>query len=440
MRKLGKGQSVMFCAPKEVEHKILQCASKSDDSIIEVADVLRWSIQETCTHTKKCVPLWATQGIRHQRRQLAWSDSLQIEDSVATDAAKRLLEPEAQSLEERYGSKQRGLEEQLLLHEDNDEPFGERKEQVKAIRGKCREFGIKSFNSARLQEEQERELSPENEKEQQVERPPPAKALEHNVHSDVKQFIQTGILDRSSAAFQPAFGVLEQTSVGKHFEKDAWPTHLLVTRDFARTIEASRDHHLDEFLRPVHWIVTCRHVGTAMGLTDAVILSPYETNELLPSIRSHKAVTLHVYSPRVNLSVHPLEGLSFCAIPPVPRTWSLQPFVMELNLFAGQLYLSNHDAYLALCQFLGLSSRTPEGSVRVQDDGFVEPADRAVQDVTMARECRFRRSPIEFLRSLMALRRKGQDFKKSHVGAVLHGELLDEGVWRKARGAIETGG
>ena len=424
MRKLGKGQSVMFCAPKEVERKILQCTGKSDDSNIEVADVLRWSIQETCTSTKKCVPLWAIQGIRHQRRQLAWSDSLQIEESRATDAAKRLLEPEAQSLEERYGCGGQGLEEQLLLREGDDESFGERKEYIKAIRDKCHDFGIRSFNSAKLQEEQERELSPENEKERQVERPPPAKALEHYVHADLRRFVQAGILDRTSAAFQPAFGVFEQTSAGKHFEKAAWPAHLLVTRDFARTVEVSRDHHLDEFLRPVHWIVTCSHIGTANGLTDAVILSPYEANELLPLIRSQKAVTLHIYSPRVNLSVRPLEELSFCAIPPVPQTWSVQPFVMELNLFAGQLYLSSYDEYLALCQFLGLASCKPQRGVRVKDDGFVEPADRAVQDVAMARECRFRQSPVDFLRALMALRRKGLDFRKSHMGAVLHGELL----------------
>ena len=428
MRKLGKGQSVMFCAPKEVERKILRCTGKSDDSIIEVADVLRWSIRETCISTKKCVPLWAIQGVRHQRRQLAWPVSLSTEVSAtAIDAAKGLLEPEAKSLEERYGFTRQGLEEQILLNDREDESFGERKEQVIAVRDKCHEFGIGSFSSAKLQEEQERELSPEAEKERQVERPLPAKALEHTVHPDVKRFVHEGILDRNSTAFQPAFGILETTSAGNHFEKNAWSKHLVVTRDFARTIEASGEQHLDEYLRPVHWIATSRHHGTARGLTDAVILSPYEANELLPSIRSQKAVTLHIYSPRVNLSVRSLEDLSFCAVPPVFRTWFVQPFVMELNLFAGQLYLSSHDEYLAVCQFLGLSSRPPKDGVQVQGDGFVRPADRAIQDAVMARECLFQRSPVEFLRILMALRRKGQDFKRSHMGGLLHGELLAEG-------------
>ena len=48
MRKLGKGQSVMICGPMEVERKILRCSGKSRCDTIEVADVLQWSISETC--------------------------------------------------------------------------------------------------------------------------------------------------------------------------------------------------------------------------------------------------------------------------------------------------------------------------------------------------------------------------------------------------------
>ena len=427
MRKLGKGQSVMFCAPKEVERKIRECVGKGVNGVIEVADVLRWSIQETCISTRRCVPLWAIQGVRHQRRQLAWPTSLgTVDSSTAVNAAKQLLEPEAKSLEERYGFARTGIEEQIVLHDHNDELHLNRKDQLDAIRNKCDEFGISSFSSAKLQEEQERELSPENEKERQVERPPQAKALVHKVHHDVRAFVKNGILDRTSAAFQPAFQVLERTSARKHLEKEAWPSHLLVTHDFARTIETSKQHHLDDYLRPVHWIATCRHIGTARGIADAVILSPFEANELLPSIRLKKAVTLHVYSPRANRSVRSLEGLSFCAVPPVPKSWPVQPFVIELNLFAGQLYLSSHDEYLSLCQFLGLSSRRPRNGVHPEADGFIKHGERGIQDPIMARECRFRQSPVEFLRISMALRRKGQEFKKSHMGGLLHGELLAE--------------
>lgn len=40
MRKLGKGQSVMFYGPMEVERKIIHCSGKTRGDTIEVADVL----------------------------------------------------------------------------------------------------------------------------------------------------------------------------------------------------------------------------------------------------------------------------------------------------------------------------------------------------------------------------------------------------------------
>jgi hypothetical protein len=90
MRKLGKGQSVVFCGSIEVQRKILKCNRKTEGPI-EVADVLKWSISETCTHMRKSIPLWATQGIRHQNRRAA-SSGLPMSKKMV----KLLLEPEAQ--------------------------------------------------------------------------------------------------------------------------------------------------------------------------------------------------------------------------------------------------------------------------------------------------------------------------------------------------------
>ena len=427
MRKLGKGQSVMFCAPKEIERQILHCTGKSDNRMIGVADVLKWSIQETCISTKKSVPLWAVQGLRHQHREVAWPASLNLQDSTTmTNAAKRLLEPEAKSLDERYGLTHQGSEEAVLLHGRNDISLQGREDHVQAIRDKCRSFGMGSFNSAKLHEEQERELSPENEKERELERPQSAKPLAHKVYPDVKCFIITGKLSLGSRAFQPAFSVMECTSAGRYFEKDAWSARLLVTRDFALTVEAAAGQNLDAYLRPVHWIAIPKLQSAITMPPYAVILSPFEANELIPLVRLHKAVTLHVYSPRVNTSVRSIEDLTFCAVPPFTWTEALQPIVMELNLFAGQLYLSSYTEYLLLCQYLGLCSSNPKDGVQVHSDGFIERDSRSLQGGVMATLCRFERGPVEFLRRLMALRRKGQDFKRSHMGALLHGELLKE--------------
>ncbi|PGH26548.1 hypothetical protein AJ80_01862, partial [Polytolypa hystricis UAMH7299] len=101
--------------------------------------------------------------------------------------------------------------------------------------------------------------------------------------------------------------------------------------------------------------------------------------------------------------------------------------IRQLNLFAGQLYLRDMDEYITLRQFLGLAYKPPNNNnVRVSSDGFVTPADRKYYGPVMAANCPFLKSPVPFLKLLLELRRKGQSFRRSHLGAILNGELLTE--------------
>ena len=417
----------MFCGPIEVERKILHCSGKTRYEDIMVTDILQWSILETCIHTKKCIPLWATQGMRYQRHHIAWAESSTGggKDS-ALEMAKSFLEIEAQSLHDRYGFRERRSEEQVLLHNGQEKSLSKRKTELDAMRAKCQELELASFNNATLREEQERELSPENEQERQVERPSALTPYNHRVHRDVRSFVRHGILDRDSDAFQPAFELFGNTSAMECLETEAWLGHLLVTADFARTVHASANQQLDSFLRPVQWVVS----GKIRNSLDYVVVSPFEAHELLPSIRQYKAVTLHVYSPRVNVSVRTLEDLSFCAIPALPRCRPNSHFTMLLNLFAGQLYLKSYKEYLSVCRFLGLAFRPPYEQTQVACDGFISPTSRPGFDAVMERECPFTTSPVGFLRILMALRRKEQSFQKSHLGRILQGELLTQEEFR----------
>ena len=420
MRKLGKGQSIVFCASMEVHHKILESRSKSQGAI-EVADVLKWCIASTCNHTRKCIPLWATQGVRYQRRHVACSQSWgTTEGDFRRHLAASMLEEEAQSLQQRYGAEGIQREEQILSENVVERQLPMREKQLADIRAKCREFGVASFSTAALQEEQERELSPENEREQQVELPPAATPCNHSIHQDVRQLITHGVLERSSSAFRPAFQTLCNTTAFVCCETTAWPDDLLVTADFAQTVQASANEMLDSFLRPVHWVISCKK-GDRI---ESVILSPYETQKLLPSVRQYKHVILHVYSPRLSVSVRTLEDLSFCAVPAVPESWSAPAIVKQLNLFAGQLYIRTYEEYESLCGFLGLCSQPPDDHMEVACDGFITPPNRSRSGVIMAPTCPFMISPVAFLRTFMALRRKGQSFTASHFGRILNGELI----------------
>lgn len=238
MRKLGQGQSVVFCGPADVKRKILESGGKPYGDV-EVADVLRWCVSETHTYTRNSIPLWAAQGMRYQSHYATCSRiSGSPGKKFPVHVAEALVEVEAQSLEERYGFVRAEAQRPVQLQERVEESHTTRKEQLDAILVKCREFELTSFSNASFQEEQERELSPENEREQQVELPPASEPHTHTIDEYLWRFIRGGIPDRSAYAFQPAFETLSNTSAIQGFETEAWPKDLLVTTDFARTVRS----------------------------------------------------------------------------------------------------------------------------------------------------------------------------------------------------------
>lgn len=91
-----------------------------------------------------------------------------------------------------------------------------REKQLDEIRVESREFEVASFITATLRKEQERELSLQNEREQQVELPPASSPLRHCAHLDMRRLIMHGALKRSPDAFQPAFETLRRTTASSH--------------------------------------------------------------------------------------------------------------------------------------------------------------------------------------------------------------------------------
>ena len=60
MRKLGHGQSVVFCAPPEVDRRIRE--GESIDSV-KVIDVLSWVMSNTCIDIEHHIPHWVQRVI-----------------------------------------------------------------------------------------------------------------------------------------------------------------------------------------------------------------------------------------------------------------------------------------------------------------------------------------------------------------------------------------
>jgi hypothetical protein len=128
---------------------------------------------------------------------------------------------------------------------------------LKRIYKCCQLFDNLQLNISSLQEEQERELSPEIEQVRQVQRAQHGKPHPHNLHPDVERFALQGIFAPGSSAYMRAFESLKDSSA-----KNAFPlsqltgrkTALFATSDFVKTVKqigGNNPQQSDLFFRPV---------------------------------------------------------------------------------------------------------------------------------------------------------------------------------------------
>jgi hypothetical protein len=79
--------------PEEISTKIRERTGKSPDAVLEVSDVLCWSIGETWDDLKRSMPLWAVQGHRYETHKHLLHGS-----NTTLEQVKTFLEDEAQSI------------------------------------------------------------------------------------------------------------------------------------------------------------------------------------------------------------------------------------------------------------------------------------------------------------------------------------------------------
>ncbi|EXK77013.1 hypothetical protein FOQG_18262 [Fusarium oxysporum f. sp. raphani 54005] len=419
MRKLGKGQSVEFYVPWEIEQKIIRLKpqEKAARREIAISDVLSWVITETCLDLRKAIPLWVNQGVRFSRQQLFWS---QKKRDAVSRWAEQFLEDEAQTLDQRYRPRAGRITLDSLLDKAGAL-------MTKELRARCDEFGLTELHTASLQEEQERELSPETEQERQVEKPPAAEPETHFFSQSMKDWILKGssLIDITlfQAEHKPAFQTLNNTSAAQYFNVQAFPRTVRATLDFAKTVKGTfgTRNYSDCFQRPVQWILTNKCQAESVCL---VIISPFEAQELLPLIERSQHVTLHLYAPRVNLAFQSLDHLQLYRLSGKPTLDATPRSVVAfLNLFSGQLYLSSFQDYTDVCDLLGLAWGAADESVILGPDGFIPPGVRG----SVVNKSVFSQSPVQFLRLLMEkIRQDCGSIEKTDIGKIFEGMRLLE--------------
>jgi hypothetical protein len=415
MRKLGSTHSIFFLASTEILGYIT-LATGIGSASIRSEHVVDWSIQETLAQLRGYASLWANQGFNFDDRNTSWEGYKKGRMS-AEEFTKILREKESHTLEDLYGVRH------VDLDSGGSDQFGLKEE----IRGRYEEFGLGHSRSARMQEEQEREVAQEKEEKRQIVRPPVGVPRAHTMHHDVRWLVLTGLIPPKSPGILPAYHCLLHTTL-EHFTamsgRDAFPS-IWITNDFMKTIVEMHDSTTqDDFLRPAEWILS------SSRQPHLVLLSAFEANALMDDIRQSEFVTLHTYGARISRTTRSFEDLrSFM----VPHRDDLPPFpsqvISELNLFAGQLYFESMDAYEETCRILGLYLKeVPQGldqyASAIGVTGYVQGTE--ARKALGLRGVQFSDDPVECLRHFITLRCKRRGFLSTHLGQVLHGRKLYE--------------
>ncbi|KZV68204.1 hypothetical protein PENSPDRAFT_754324 [Peniophora sp. CONT] len=417
MRKLGYGQSVLILAPGEIDRRIRRVAQLDTNAVVEVRHALQWTMLETCADIAQHIPHWAEQGVDHERRRQGLA--MYTEGSNVGVIRDSWLQPEARTLDQMYGVT-------VSAHETHE--LWDNVQTHDTLMAHLATMNVKSTGSARLSEEQEREVVLEVERERQVERPPKQEPAVHRLHRDVLAFARSGQLPSSSSQFISLFTPVQRAG-------DAWDPRLLATRDFAVALANSSSlSTLHDYLRPVAWVLSSGDQDRPDGMR-LVVISPFEANELLPILRtSTSGVHLHIYTPRLVKSMPSLSDLRFHIIPVLPAsTWSVpQSLQLQLALWSGELWIKDYASYKLLCVLLGLyMGYTADEIHRLRDgghiasDGSVRHSGRAL----VAVPSRFSDSPVERLRELFGLRRKGVAYLSTHMGQILTARELEESAF-----------
>ncbi|KAL2825471.1 hypothetical protein BDW59DRAFT_161697 [Aspergillus cavernicola] len=407
MRELGNGQSVAFFMPPEVKHNL----NKSDITLTSF-DVIQWVLEQTCDYLEKLQPLWAWQGMQHFRFMQAW-------EALITDTPKALVakvqEPEAKTLFQLYAPW-----EKSPYSLDTIQELAWSNPKVKEL---LQTWKASNNGTTLLYEEQEREISQETQKEQQVCRPPSVEPLKHKVHSEIKHFVRHGrFASDKQEAIRPVFECLSRTSAGRFNIPATIGGPLYVSLDFFETIQQSPNILDDEFLKPVHWVLSSTR-NQAL-----IILSQHEVNELLPIIRISEKTTLHLYAPRTTKDMRSFSKLNFLAIGKDREGLPFSPdSLLALEIFSGSLYFDTFTDYERARHFFGLVTDKTKDIIpqdSITSEGFVN--EEARNRVGWPVPCPFTKSPLPFLKTWYSIRTKGHGFSQSHIGSVIEGRSLTE--------------
>lgn len=433
LRQLRTTQSVVFFAPPEVHQSICDINKKSTDATIDSGDVVYWLLEQTCRGIEQLQPLYISQGTDFCRRaeaEMSNPDHLTDPDQRRT-YIKTLKQQEHHSLEQLYAPK--NISKSMSSPKSDTCPeISAFMSELQELRSNFRDTGNAVSGSALQEVEQEREVAIEVETVRELQKPSHAAPLPHlPLHRDIFAFVNTGWLIMESPAYEQVFSVLGRTALGIKFGIHTMATRskTYVSADFSNTVLLPHGKLDDAYQRPVQWVVWGFLCETAL------IISPWEAEQLLPVIRACQSAGTHlvVYSAPVTRKMLHFDDLYFYSVPALPPNWRAPSWLIhDLGIFSGRLYF-RFEEYETLCGYLGLKWQSQaatfvkDGPARelLVDDEDGDKIDHSPTD-QKNRQYPFTNRPLLFMQEWLTIRRKGQDFALTPMGYICQGKRLAE--------------
>ncbi|KAI0122664.1 hypothetical protein F4814DRAFT_217495 [Daldinia grandis] len=415
LRQLRTTQSVSFFAPPEVDQSIRDFCRPAKGASIDSSHVVAWLLEQTCCVNEDLKSLYVAQGVDFCRR----TDAIWRHSNFLTDATQRakLLEtiqqPERQTLEQLYGGALAGSRIGAVdrMSTPQLQKFADQLSQSYGERGALHVGAMEEV-------EQERELQVQVEQVRQIQKPLRYEPLTFpGLHPVISYFARTGVLEhtspnRNEAAFEHAFTYVARTTLGKQFRVRGTDSRVFVSTEFGRTVKYRKNNVVDNFLRPVEWILWSPSTQTAL------VIVPEEAESLIPLLRTSTPsprVHLIAYAAPVTKTMEIFNTFKYYSLPALPPTYRFPEwFRFELGILGGRLYVSLAE-WDPLSRYIqpsfeevGESSR---GSANSNQTNEVSPTS-------------FADDPSSFLLEWLTLLRKTQDVLHTPMGYICTGRAL----------------
>ncbi|OWY47029.1 uncharacterized protein AALT_g10973 [Alternaria alternata] len=412
LRQLATTQSVCFFAFPETHQSIFDVCGRSRDHKVDSSHVVRWLLEQTCRTNEQLQNLYISQGTDFCNRVNAeWENAAFLFDAQDESAfVKVLRHPEQQTLEQLYGGRTENVHSTSspTIMFPQLEAFGNKLNQLLLSTSQTAD----NLHSSALEEvEQEREVEFQVEEVREVQ-----KALHYEAHTfpglhpAISGFVSTGRLC-GNVGYERVLNAVSHTSTGERSGIGGTGSSLFVSAEFIRTIKTNERGLIDNFLRPVEWILY------NPVTSDALIVIAEEAEPMIPQLRTQAfppKVHLLTYSAPVTKKMLPFSGLRYYCAPALPREHTIPPsLVVELGLFAGRLYMG-YEECVSLVKY--------------------------IDDVSASRRSNATTEKTRFILEWTSLRRKGQDVMHTPLGYVCQGRPLGiEHAFFVTRHAADSG-